>query len=50
MSDNNQKNQIPEGFDPVTADIPKERHKMPKECSFPDSENIAQSSNAKPLL
>jgi len=38
------------GFYPVTADIPKKRHTVPKECSCPDAENIAQSSNAKPLL
>jgi len=36
------------GFYPVTADIPKKRHTVPKECSCPDAENIAQSSNAKP--
>ncbi|WP_288353078.1 hypothetical protein [uncultured Marinobacter sp.] len=38
------------GFYPATADIPKKRHTVPKECSCPDAENIAQSSNAKPLL
>ena len=38
------------GFYPVTADIPEKRHTVPKECSCPDAENIAQSSNAKPLL
>ena len=38
------------GFYPVTADIPKKRHTVPKECSCPDAENIAQSSNAKPSL
>ncbi|VVS97682.1 hypothetical protein MARINON1_60242 [Marinobacter salarius] len=36
------------GSYPVTADIPKKRHTVPKECSCPDAENIAQSSNAKP--
>ena len=38
------------GFYPVTADTSKKRHNVPKECSCPDAENIAQNSNAKPLL
>jgi len=41
---------VKSGFYPATADIPKKRHTVPKECSCPDAENIAQSSNAKPLL
>ncbi|CCG95469.1 hypothetical protein MARHY1992 [Marinobacter nauticus ATCC 49840] len=43
-------NARPIGFYPVTADIPKKRHTVPKECSCPDAENIAQSSNAMPSL
>jgi len=39
-----------QGFYPVTADTSKKRHNVPKECSCPDAENIAQNSNAKPLL
>ena len=39
-----------QGFYPVTADIPKKRHTVPKECSYSDAEDIAQSSNAKPSL
>lgn len=38
------------GFYPVTADTFKKRHTVPKECSCPDAEDIAQSSSAKPSL
>ncbi len=39
-----------QGFYPVTADKSKKRHNVPKECSCPHAENIAQNSSAKRLL
>lgn len=38
------------GFYPLTADTSKKRHIVPKECSCPDAEKIAQNLSAKPSL